>query len=230
MMINANIVITTPVIQAGTLNVSYIADEMELPCVILPIPKEAITAKNANNHPKTAPKVLFGSAFFMVYIGPPDISPFSFFSRYLMASIHSLNFDVKPNAAEIHIHTSAPGPPLTIAVATPTILPVPIVAAKAVVKAENGETSPSPLLCVRASLLKVLLIAYGKFLQGKKPVLMVKNIPVPTKRTNITGPQTKSSTAATISFNLSILLSPSLIIRKTETAPYTMLSPLTSLL
>lgn len=36
-----------------------------------------------------------------------------------------------------------PGPPDTIAVATPTILPVPIVAARAVVRAEKGETSPT---------------------------------------------------------------------------------------
>ena len=59
-----------------------------------------------------------------------------------MASIHSLNLEVKPNAAEIHIHTNAPGPPLTIAVATPTILPVPIVAASAVASDAKGETSP----------------------------------------------------------------------------------------
>ena len=44
--------------------------------------------------------------------------------------------------------TKAPGPPATMAVATPTIFPVPIVAAKAVVKAENGDTSPSPRLLV----------------------------------------------------------------------------------
>jgi len=94
-----------------------------------------------------------------VYIGPPLISPLALISRYLIASIHSLNFDVRPNAAEIHIQTKAPGPPETIAVATPTMLPVPIVAASAVVSAENGDTSPSPWLFVRASLLNVLLSA-----------------------------------------------------------------------
>ena len=140
-----------------------------------------------------------------MYIGPPLISPFSFTSRYLIASIHSLNLEVKPNAAEIHIHTSAPGPPETIAVATPTIFPVPIVAARAVVSAENGETSPSPLLFVRASLLRVLFSAYPRFLHVRNLVRIVRNIPVPTSKINITGPQTKSSIFVMIAFNCSIL-------------------------
>ena len=91
-----------------------------------------------------------------------------------MASIHSLNLEVRPKAAEIHIHTRAPGPPETMAVATPTIvpgppatralatptiLPVPMVAASAVVSAEKGDTSPCPRLLVRASLLSVLFSA-----------------------------------------------------------------------
>ena len=62
-------------------------------------------------------------------------------------------------AAEIHIHTKAPGPPDTIAVATPTILPVPMVAAKAVVKAAKGEISPSPCPFFLDSLLKVRRMA-----------------------------------------------------------------------
>ena len=48
-------------------------------------------------------------------------------------------------------HTRAPGPPETMAVATPTIFPVPMVAASA----EKGDTSPCPRLLVRASLLSV---------------------------------------------------------------------------
>ncbi len=75
---------------------------------MFPIPKEAITAKNAKSHARTEPNVLFFKPFFIVYIGPPLISPLAFTSRYLIASIHSLNLDVRPNAAEIHIHTRAP--------------------------------------------------------------------------------------------------------------------------
>ena len=65
------------------------------------------------------PSFLFFSPFFIVYIGPPDISPFSLTSLYLIASIHSENFEESPKQAEIHIHTKAPAPPETIAVATP---------------------------------------------------------------------------------------------------------------
>ena len=56
-------------------------------------------------------------------------------------------------------HTRAPGPPETMAVATPTIFPVPMVAASEVVSAEKGDTSPCPRLLVRASLLSVLFSA-----------------------------------------------------------------------
>ena len=171
---------------------------------MLPIPKDAITANSAKSHASTEPSVLFLIPFFIVYIGPPLISPFSLTSRYFMASIHSENFEVRPNAAEIHIHTSAPGPPDTIAVATPTIFPVPIVAASAVVSAENGDTSPSPRFLVRASLLSVLLSAYPRFLHVRNLVRNVRKMPVPTNRISITGPQTKSSIVEIILLNFSI--------------------------
>lgn len=139
-----------------------------------------------------------------MYIGPPDISPRSLTSLYLIANIHSENLEDNPKQAEIHIQTNAPAPPETIAVATPTIFPVPIVAAKAVVNAENGDTSPFPLLFVLDSLLNVFLIAQGRFLQVKKLQRIVKRIPVPTRRTSITGPHTKASTSDMILLNIFI--------------------------
>ena len=135
---------TTPIATLEKPTVSFKAEEMELAWVILPMPKEARTANKANSQPRTAPNPL-GSAFFIVYIGPPDISPFSLRSRYLMASRPSEYLVAMPKKAMIHIQKMAPGPPDTMAVATPTMLPVPMVAARAVVNAENGETSPSPL-------------------------------------------------------------------------------------
>ncbi len=138
----ATIIITRPVIYVGTLNVLCMESEMEFACVIFPIPKDASTAKRANRNANKRPAHLILNPFFIVYIGPPLISPLLFFSRYLIESVHSLYFVASPNKAQIHIHTSAPGPPITIAVATPTMLPVPIVAASAVVSAENGEISP----------------------------------------------------------------------------------------
>ena len=91
-----------------------------------------------------------------------------------------------------------------IAVATPTIFPVPIVAASAVVNAENGDTSPSPLLFVLDSLLNVFLTAHGRFLHVRKLHRMVKRIPVPTRSTSITGPHTKASTSDMILLSISI--------------------------
>ena len=117
---------------------------------------------------------------------------------------NSENLEDNPKQAEIHIQTNAPAPPETIAVATPTIFPVPIVAASAVVNAENGDTSPSPLLFVLDSLLNVFLIAQGRFLQVKKLQRIVKRIPVPTRRTSITGPHTKASTSDMILLNIFI--------------------------
>ena len=69
----------------------------------------------------------------MAYIGPPAYSPAAFFSLYLTASTLSAYFVDSPNSALIHIQNSAPGPPETSAVATPTIFPVPMVAASAVI-------------------------------------------------------------------------------------------------
>ena len=100
---------------------------------MFPIPNDAQTAKIANiiamNFPKLPP-----IPFFIAYIGPPDISPTEFVSRYFTERTDSAYFVDSPNAAEIHIQTSAPGPPKTIAVATPTMLPVPTVAARAVAR------------------------------------------------------------------------------------------------
>ena len=56
-----------------------------------------------------------------------------------------------PNSAAIHIQNSAPGPPVTTAVAMPTMLPVPTVADMAVHMAAKLVISPSAPF----SLLKV---------------------------------------------------------------------------
>ncbi len=69
------------------------------------------------------------------YIGPPAISPLSSTILYLTARIASEYFVAIPTRAVTHIQKTAPGPPNTTAVATPAILPVPIVAARAVINA-----------------------------------------------------------------------------------------------
>ena len=50
-----------------------------------------------------------------------------------------------PTRAISHIHTSAPGPPEWIAVATPTMLPVPMVADSEVASAAPAPIVPTPV-------------------------------------------------------------------------------------
>ena len=91
-------------------------------------------------------------------MGPPDICPRRFRLRNFTASRHSESLVESPAKAASSIHTSAPGPPATSAVATPTMLPVPMVAAKAVISEAKGVTSPS-LVFLRASRPKAALRA-----------------------------------------------------------------------
>ena len=60
------------------------------------------------------------------------ICPSSDTFLYFTARRHSEYFVAIPTNAAIHIQNNAPGPPATIAVATPTMFPVPIVADNAV--------------------------------------------------------------------------------------------------
>jgi hypothetical protein len=48
-----------------------------------------------------------------------------------------------PSKPVIHIQNTAPGPPRVIAVATPTMLPMPTVAANAVISAAKWLMSPA---------------------------------------------------------------------------------------
>ena len=148
-----------PMISLENPNVALTAVVIEFAWVIFPIPKEAMTVNMAKRKPIQSPALLFLNPFFMVNMGPPFISPFAFTSRNLKPSIHSENFVVRPKQAETHIHTRAPGPPANMAVATPTIFPVPMVAASAVISAEKGETSPDPRFVLRASRENTLFIA-----------------------------------------------------------------------
>ncbi len=77
-------------------------------------------------------------------MGPPAICPLAHVTRYLTASKASLYLVAMPKTPVSHIQNTAPGPPAAMAVATPTMFPVPIVAASAVVSAPKWLMSPSP--------------------------------------------------------------------------------------
>ena len=130
-----------PVICVGMAKLVSSAELIELACVILPMPNDEHTANNANRNAIIRPSAP-PMPFFMAYIGPPAISPTEFFSRYLTARTDSPYLVDRPKQALIHIQTRAPGPPSTMAVATPTMLPVPTVADSAVASDANGEISP----------------------------------------------------------------------------------------
>ena len=86
------------------------------------------------------------------YMGPPPMSPDGVTTRYFTASTASAYLVAMPKTPVSHIHNTAPGPPAATAVATPTMLPVPMVAASAVMRAPNCETSPSPSLSRRKEM------------------------------------------------------------------------------
>ena len=82
-------------------------------------------------------------------------------SRYLIANIPSAYFVARPKRPAMKSQNNAPGPPRQIAVATPTILPVPIVADNAVHNAPKEETlpvAPSSLVNIHLSARLSLLI------------------------------------------------------------------------
>ncbi len=133
-------VMIAPVSQGETRNVSRASDEIEFACTMQPIPNAATAVNTANSTASQRIPRPRSSA----YIGPPAIVPCGVRTRYFTASTASPYFVAMPNTPVSHIQSTAPGPPAPMAVATPTMFPVPMVAASAVVSAPNCEMSPSP--------------------------------------------------------------------------------------
>ena len=75
-------------------------------------------------------------------MAPPIISPRTSFTRYFMETNTSTYLVAMPKMPVSHIHSTAPGPPDKIAVATPTMEPVPSVDASEVTIAPKLLTSP----------------------------------------------------------------------------------------
>ena len=100
------------------------------------------------------------------------------------------------------IQNNAPGPPAHIAVATPTMLPVPIVAERAVHKAPKEVTSPSP----PSSFFTIYFKAKGSLRIWVNPNLKVKNIPPAIIKTIKGVPHTKSLILTRSSVKLSNIL------------------------
>ena len=125
-----------------TPNEVCIAAAMLFACTMLPMPKPASPPNSAKTVPSHAQRL--PSPLRIAYIGPPTQRPSASRSRKCTASTTSAYFVAMPTSAVIHIQNTAPGPPSAIAVATPAMLPTPIVAARQVISAANGLTSPWP--------------------------------------------------------------------------------------
>ena len=131
-------------------------EEMAFDCTVFPMPKAAIAVKMQN---MTASHFIF-NPLSRAYIGPPIMVPSGVFTLYLIARSPSLYLVAIPKKPAIQHHSTAPGPPRVMAVATPMMLPVPIVAAREVARAPNWLTSPDAL----SSFVKESFIALNIFL------------------------------------------------------------------
>jgi hypothetical protein len=125
--------ITAPVIHGAMWNVSFTIDEMEFAWTMFPMPNAEIVVRMA----KMTPSHFCFIPLSRTYIGPPAIRPLSVLMRYFTDRTASEYFVAMPKTPVSHIQSTAPGPPAAMAVATPTMLPVPMVAANAVVRAPN---------------------------------------------------------------------------------------------
>ena len=99
-----------------------------------------------------------------------------------------------------HIQNTAPGPPARMAAATPTMLPVPMVAASAVQRLWNWLMASSSVWAVtflsRKMAPMVCRIQYPKYRSWKKPVRTVSRQPVPNSSASPAGPHTTPPTTA----------------------------------
>ena len=102
-----------------------------------------------------------------------------------------------PKNAAIHIQKIAPGPPTLTAVATPTMLPVPIVAASATQSALKLEMSPAPLFFAR----RISPSARGSCTTCSSESRIVSRMPVPTSSVMSGMPQRNESIAFSIGRN-----------------------------
>ncbi len=78
----------------------------------------------------------------ITYMGPPCTCPELSGPRYMIDSEQVKNFVAIPTMALSHIQKIAPGPPTVIAMATPEMFPMPIVAARALTSAWKWVMSP----------------------------------------------------------------------------------------
>ena len=134
--------VTQPTASRSQPKAASSAAAMELDCTRSPPPREARTQKKENS--SAVPRLWRPCS--MYSMGPPCHPPSGARRRYRMERSFSTHPVIIPRKADAHIQNTAPGPPKKIAVATPAMLPVPMVDARAV---ERAWIWLSPLPCSR---------------------------------------------------------------------------------
>ena len=131
---------TTPIAMGGipTGMLFSMTSAIALIWVPQPMPKEARAARAA----KSTPSHFRFSPRSRAYMAPPCILPSGVRTRYFTAIRDSAYLVAIPNTPASQHQNTAPGPPRNMAVPTPMMLPVPMVDARAVVRAWNWLTSP----------------------------------------------------------------------------------------
>ena len=187
-------------------DVLYSASASEFDWVEAPMPNAASDANRANSTASTRPSFLFLKPRSSAYIAPPSILPEWSFTRYFTPMNTSEYLVAMPRMPVIHIQKMAPGPPNRRPVPTPTMLPVPMVAASAVVSAPNWVMSPSA--SDGSSLVTDSLMPVPS-LRWMNPVRIVMKMCVPSRSKIMMGPHTKPSTASITSSGLVAAAKPS---------------------
>ena len=139
----------------------------------------------------------------MVYMGPPTMAPVLPRVRYFTASRASPYLVAMPNTPVSQHQSTAPGPPRAMAVDTPMMLPVPMVAASAVASAPNWLISP----WLPSSGERLSRMALGMWRCTSRS-RAVKNRWAPNSMTSIGTPQIKLLHALTSAVRLCMGVSP----------------------
>ena len=169
-----------------------------LACTVQPMPK----AQTAASRAKMTPSHFILRPRSSAYMAPPIMVPSSDLTRYLTEMMVSAYLVAMPKMPVSHIHRTAPGPPMAMAVPTPMMLPVPMVEDSAVVSAPNCDTSPSASGSFLTDSLMALKMSFWI-----NPVRTVMNRCVPNSRMISGHPHKKPSILLMISAKL-ILSSP----------------------
>ena len=135
----------------------------------------------------------FGKPSRITYMGPPRSVPALSRPRYITASVQVKNLVAMPTMAVIHIQKMAPGPPMTMASATPAMLPIPMVPASADDSAWKWVISPGS--SGESYLPRSSAMACGMWRNGAKRVYTRKKKPPPNSSTSNHGPHAYAANA-----------------------------------